>query len=117
MSTVARTAVIAGTATAVSNKVSASGQAKAQAKAAQQQQQQAAAEAAAAEQQAALTAQDELANLKTQLEGLQAQQADAAALGGPGAMMAQMQQLAELKQAGMLTDEEFAAMKAKLLAG
>jgi hypothetical protein len=102
----ARTAVISGTATAVSNKVSAKG--TAQAAAAQQQ---------PTTEHAAASAQGEIDQVKSQLAALQAQQAETAALGGSGAMTAQLQQLVELRQAGMLTEEEFAAAKARLLAG
>ena len=79
LGTAARTAVIAGTATAVSGSV------------AQKQQ--------AATQQAA-----------TQ----QAQAAPATAAGTD--LMSQLQQLASMHQAGVLSDAEFAAAKAKLLA-
>ena len=103
LSTMARTAVIAGTATAVSNKVAHAGAAKAAAK------QQAAQEAAAS--------QGQIEQLQGQLAGMQAQQAETAALGSAGATMAQLQQLAQIKESGMLTDEEFATMKARLLAG
>ena len=106
MSTMARTAVIAGTATAVSNKVAHAGAAKA---AAGQQQQ--------AAQQAAAAAQGDMAQMQAQLAGLQAQQAETAALGDSGAMMAQLQLLIQLKEGGMLTDEEFSQAKARLLAG
>jgi predicted cobalt transporter CbtA len=94
---VARTAVIAGTATAVSNRVSRRQgerwQTQAEAEAYEQQQQ-----AAAYQQQAAAAA---------------AAQAPAA----PSAddKMAKLQQLGELKAAGVLTEEEFAAEKAKIL--
>jgi hypothetical protein len=97
---VARTAVIAGTATAVSNRVSRRQgerwQTQAEAEAYEQQQQ-----ALAYQQQAA---------------------AAAAAQAPPPASpqddkMAKLQQLGELKAAGVLTEEEFAAEKAKILAG
>ncbi len=106
LSTMARTAVIAGTATAVSNKVNQAGAARA----AGRQHQQAA-------QQAAVSAQGQIEELQGQLAGMQAQQAETAALGGGGAMMAQLQQLVQLKESGMLTDEEFSQAKARLLAG
>jgi hypothetical protein len=100
LGTVARTAVVAGTATAVVGGVSGRQQAKAQqaadAQAYQQEQQQAAMEAAA--QQAA------------------AQQQAAAPAAAPAAdPIAELERLAQLKQQGILTDEEFAAAKAKLL--
>jgi hypothetical protein len=82
---VARTAVIAGTATTVSNRVSRrQGQRWAQ----QEQPQEAPAPAA-----------------------------PAPAGGGDGSMLDQLKQLGELKDQGILTEEEFAAQKAKLLAG
>ena len=103
----ARTAVVAGTATAVSGAVSGKQQAAAQQQAeaqqyeAQQQQaamQQAAADAVAAQQAAAPAA------------------APAAASGaGSSDVIAQLQQLADLKAQGVLSDEEFANAKAKLL--
>jgi hypothetical protein len=96
MGTVARTAVIAGTATAVSGRVAAKQQAGAQQ----------AADAAAYQQQQQ-----------------QAQQAPppppapAPAAGGMNdAAIAQLKSLAELHQQGILTDEEFSAQKAKILA-
>lgn len=109
--TVARTAVIAGTATAVSRGVSGAMDDRAQ-----EQQQQEAAEQAAFESQA------EIQQLQNQMAAMQAQQAQQSveAQAPPPAsndLMAQLQQLAQLKEAGALTDEEFAAAKAKLLAG
>ena len=90
---VARTAVIAGTATAVSNRVS---RRQANRWSAQEEQQYAA-------------------------QQYQQQQAAAAAAPAPAAapqedMVAQLKQLAELKDQGILTEEEFAAQKAKILA-
>ena len=102
LSTVARTAVIAGTATAVSNSVNTRAAADARAR---------------QEHVAAQPAPGELEQVKAQLAGLQAQELDAAAHAGPGAMMAHLQQLAQLRESGMLNDEEFTAAKAKLLAG
>ena len=98
--TAARTAVVAGTATAVvggmSHHQAEKAQTQADAAAYQQQQQQAAMEQAA--QQAA------------------AQQAAAAPAAAPAAdPVAQLQELAKLKEQGILTDEEFAAQKAKIL--
>jgi hypothetical protein len=87
---VARTAVIAGTATTVSNRVSRrQGQRWSQ----QEAQQQAAAPAPAPE----------------------AAPAPAAAPGGETSLIDQLKQLGELKSQGILTEEEFAAQKAKLL--
>jgi hypothetical protein len=100
--TVARTAVIAGTATAVSNKVTQ----RQYNKAAQQEQQQYA-------NQAAVSNQAEIDQMQAQMAAMQAQQVQAAA--SPPDLTAKLQQLAELKAAGVLSDEEFAAAKAKLL--
>jgi outer membrane protein OmpA-like peptidoglycan-associated protein len=96
LGTAARTAVVAGTATAVVGGVSHRQQEKAQqasdAQAYQQMQQQQAMEAAA--QQAA---------------------APAAAPAPAPDPIAELERLAQLKQQGILTDEEFAAAKAKVL--
>ena len=92
---IAKTAVVAGTATAVSNRVS-----RRQAnKWAAQDQQQADQEQAAEEE--------------------QAPPAEPAAPAAPTQddMLNQLQKLGELKAAGVLTEEEFAAQKAKILAG
>jgi Short C-terminal domain len=101
LGTVARTAVVAGTATAVVGGVSRHQQAKAEqaadAQAYQQEQQQAAMEAAA--QQAAA-------------QQAAAQQAAAPAAADP---IAELEKLAQLKAQGVLSDEEFAAAKAKVL--
>jgi hypothetical protein len=105
----ARTAVVAGTATAVVGGMSRHQQAKAQqaadAQAYQDQQQQAAMQAEIAAQVAAQTAQ------------APAPAAPAAAPGAAAAgdTVAQLQQLAALKEQGILTEEEFAAQKAKIL--
>jgi hypothetical protein len=107
LGTVARTAVIAGTATAVSRGVSGAMDSKAQA--AQQQQ---------AANQAALDTQAQLAALQAP-QVAQAQPAPApapAAAAGTGTdLIGQLQQLAQLKEAGVLTDAELQAAKAKLL--
>jgi hypothetical protein len=100
--TVARTAVIAGTATAVSNRVSD----RHYNKQAEQQQAQMA-------DQAALSNQQEIAQMEAQMQAMQAQQLQAAA--SPPDLTAKLQQLAELKASGVLSDQEFAAAKAKLL--
>jgi hypothetical protein len=107
--TMARTAVIAGTATAVSGSVqrsqAASADAAAQSQAREQQQQQVIAQEAAAEQ-AAQAAQD-------------AQAAQAAPPPPPPApgddLIASLERLGALRTQGLLTDEEFVAAKAKLL--
>jgi Short C-terminal domain len=83
----ARTAVIAGTATAVSNRVS-----KRQGERWQEQEQQAAVQAQMA---------------PAQMEPSPAQ--------GGGSMIDQLKELGELKAQGILTEEEFAAQKAKIL--
>jgi hypothetical protein len=98
----ARTAVIAGTATATSNRINA--------RAAAQSPQH-------GERAPVAAAQSELGQIQEQLTALQAQQAEVAALGEPGAMIAQLQQLGKLKESGLLTDEEFSAAKARLIAG
>lgn len=112
MNTMARTAVVAGTATVVSNKVSTAGAAKAQAQA---QQQAAAAEAqqAALQQAAQQAAQEELARMQSTMQTQEATIATSQA----GSTIEKLKELAQLKDAGMLTDEEFAAAKAKVLAG
>jgi hypothetical protein len=99
----ARTAVVAGTATAVSGRV-----------AGKQQQQ-------AMQAQAAAQAHDEQVRAQAMAE-MQAQQTVQAAPPPPPAAapagddtMAQLQQLAAMKAQGILTDAEFAAAKAKLL--
>jgi hypothetical protein len=84
----ARTAVIAGTATAVSNRVS-----KRQGERWAEQEQDAAIQAQAAP----------------------GQMAPAPAAGGGSSMIDQLKELGELKAQGILTEEEFAAQKAKLL--
>jgi hypothetical protein len=104
----ARTAVIAGTATAVSHSVSSSMQSAAEAKALQEQaKMDAAVQRAMAEQQAAAPA-------PAPAPVIQAAPAQAA----PAAddILTKLTELAKLKEAGFLTDEEFAAAKAKLLA-
>jgi hypothetical protein len=97
---VARTAVIAGTATAVSKGVSGAMDTSAQQRAAAEQQ-----KIDAAVQQA--------------LAGQQVQatqpQAPPAAADASDSRIAKLQQLAELKREGILTDDEFAAEKARIL--
>jgi|SRR5690242_21538705 hypothetical protein len=99
----ARTAVVAGTATAVAGGVASHQQNKAdqaaEAQAWEAQQQQAAMEAAAAQ----------------AVANAQAAPPPAPAGGGGGDLMAQLNQLATLHAQGILSDEEFAAGKAKLL--
>ena len=99
----ARTAVVAGTATAVHGAVSGNKQSK-----------QAAADEQAAANQAAFDSQAQLAEMQTQ----QAAATAAAAAPAPVAeddMMAKLKQLADLHTAGVLSDEEFTAAKARIL--
>ena len=104
--TMARTAVVAGTASAVVGASQRSQQAKVE---------------AGAQQQAALQAtaqtQADVAAMQAQVAQLQAA-APAAGAAAPETtdITAQLMKLAELKGAGVLSDEEFAAAKAKLLA-
>ena len=103
----ATTAVVAGTATAVSGGMrrhqAENANQAAEAQAYEQQQQQAAMQAAA--QQAA-----------AQQAAMAPPPAPAAGGLSPDAM-AQLQQLAQMKDQGILTEEEFAAQKAKILGG
>jgi hypothetical protein len=97
--TMARTAVIAGTATAVSGGVARRQQAKAQ-------------EAADAE------AYQEMQREQQYAAAAPPPPAPAApAAGGAGDTIAQLKELATLKDQGILTDEEFAAQKARILGG
>lgn len=108
--TMARTAVIAGTATAVSGNVQRRQMGRAQD--AQDQQY--------AEQQAAAQQQQEMVDQAAAQAAaqVQAQQAAAAPAAAPQTdVIAQLKQLADLKAAGVLDDAEFAAAKAKVLAG
>lgn len=104
----ARTAVIAGTATAVAKGVSGSMDAHAQQQADQQ-----------SAQQAAVDNQAQMQDMQQQMAAMQAQQAGQAvgapAAGGGDDMMAKLQQLGSLHDSGILDDAEFAAAKAKLL--
>lgn len=114
--TAATTAVVAGTATAVSKGVSGSMDNAAMSKQQQMEQQQVA-------QTAANQTQAELEQMKAQLAAMQAQQlqadqAQATTAAAPSAqpdLITQLQQLAQLKQAGALSEYEFQAAKAKLL--
>ena len=95
LGTMARTAVVAGTATAVSDGVS-----RRSAQRADEQAQSQAAQSQAAQYQAA------------QYQATQQQQQAAAT---PGDTMAKIRELAEMRSQGLLTDEEFAAAKAQIL--
>ncbi|WP_029254048.1 SHOCT domain-containing protein [Paraoerskovia marina] len=109
--TMARTAVISGTATAVSggvqrrqmNRQQANYEEQQRAAAEEQARMQAAAQQAAAQQAAA-----------QQVTAAQAP-AQVTSAGGGDDLMAQLERLAQLKSSGILSDAEFAAAKAKLL--
>lgn len=88
LGTMARTAVVAGTATAVSDSVSRRGAQRADERAQSQAAQYQAAQSQASQQQAAAT---------------------------PGDTMAKIRELADMRSQGLLTDEEFAAAKAQVL--
>ena len=117
--TMARTAVIAGTATAVSGSVqrkqAASADQAAQAQAAEQEQQQVMAQQAAAEQ----AAQAAQAAPPAPAAPVTAPAAPAPAAPAPAApgddLIASLERLGALHTQGLLTDEEFGAAKAKLL--
>ncbi|WP_314502817.1 SHOCT domain-containing protein [uncultured Microbacterium sp.] len=101
----ARTAVVAGTATAVSGSVQRHQQDKAQGQYEQQQYE-------ASQQQAQI---DAAAQAAAAQYAQPAAPAPAAAPAGGTDLVAELQKLASLKDAGILSDEEFAAAKAKLL--
>lgn len=98
----ARTAVVAGTATAVSGSVARHQQKRDQEQYEQQQYE-------AQQQQAAMNAAAQQAVAQQQAA------APAAAPAGGTDVVAELQKLAALKQQGILSDDEFAAAKAKLL--
>ena len=107
----ARTAVVAGTATAVSGGMRNRSANK-----------QAAAEDQAAANQAAYESQAQMDDMQAQMDDMQAEQAPApqpapAPAPAPAAddTMGQLQRLADMKTAGLLTDAEFSSAKAKLL--
>ena len=112
----ARTAVVAGTATAVSNRVSRrqanrwSQQEYDQQQQYQASQQQAAMDAAAAQ----AVANQQAAQQASAQQAYLTQTAPPAASGGTD-VVAELQKLAALQQSGVLTADEFAAAKAKLL--
>jgi len=116
--TMARTAVVAGTASAVVNHGNQRRDARQQAANEDQQSQaqmadmqtqldQANAEKQAAAQQAAI---DKAVNERMAQQG-----ASVPAQAGPDDTMAKLQKLADMKSQGLLSDQEFAAMKGKLL--
>lgn len=102
--TMAATAVVAGTAGAVHHR---------------QQQRWANQDAQQMANQQAYDNQAQMDQMQQQLAQMQAQQAQAAVAPQAAApapdMMAQLNQLAQMKSAGILTEEEFQAAKAKLL--
>jgi hypothetical protein len=105
LGTMARTAVVAGTANATINTMNRRHTARAQSSADAQ-----------AAQRAALESQAQLADLQAQMAAAPPPPpAPAPASGGDDDLMAQLQQLADMRQAGILDDAEFAAAKAKLL--
>ena len=79
-----------------------------------------------AAQQAAFDSQQQIAEMQAQMNAMQAQQAApppppapapvAAAPAAAPDLMTELSKLADLKNAGILTEEEFSAAKAKLLA-
>ena len=101
----ARTAVVAGTATAVSGGIQRHQQEKAQNQYEQQQYE-------AMQQQEAMNAAAQQAVAQQQAA---AAQAPPAAPAGGTDVVAELQKLAALKEQGILSDDEFAAAKAKLL--
>lgn len=107
--TVARTAAVAGTAAVTTHAVSSHYQKQA---------------AAAQADQLAVQEADQVAELQQQVASLQAQQVQDAvpapatpAPAGGSDLMSQLTQLAQMKDAGILSEAEFEAAKAKLLAG
>jgi putative oligomerization/nucleic acid binding protein len=112
LGTMARTAVIAGTANATVNAMNAKGAAKQQAA----HQQAAAAQAAAAE---AAATQARLAALEQQATAAAPAPAALEAPAAPAGddLIARLQQLAELRSAGILNDAEFEQAKARILGG
>jgi sortase (surface protein transpeptidase) len=119
--TMARTAVVAGTATVAVKGVSGAMDSHAQAQQQEAQQQQ-------AQQQQAQQSQADMQQMQAQMQEMQAQLAQQqqpvappvqAPMAAPdsASVTAQLQQLAQLKESGVLTNEEFQAAKAKILGG
>src|SRR5690349_13225680 len=108
---IARTAAIAGTATAVSNRVS---RRQAGRWAAKDQQAEEAQQAQYAQKQPQYAQQPPQ---YAQPQYAQPQYAPPPAAPSTNDMLEQLQKLGELKEAGVLTDAEFQAQKAKILAG
>ena len=104
----ARTAVVAGTATAVSGSVQRHQAEKQQSQYEQQQYE-------AQQQQAQMNAAAQQAVAQQQAAGGAAGGGAPAAASGGTDIVAELQKLGALKEQGILTDDEFAAAKAKLL--
>lgn len=104
--TMARTAVIAGTASATVGAVNHHQDAKAQAAADQQ-----------AGQQQAMQSQAEMDAMQQQLAAQQAAQQAQPAAPSTDDVMATLTKLGALHDSGVLSDEEFASAKAKVLSG
>lgn len=109
--TMARTAVIAGTATAVAGGVSSRRNRKSQEQATQAQANQAATESQA-----------QLAEMQSQMDEMKAKQAPdepapAVPPGDTDDLIEELTKLGDLKASGILTDAEFAAAKARILGG
>jgi hypothetical protein len=106
--TMARTAVVAGTASAVVNRSNDRRDARQQAAYQDQQDQQ--------DQQ---NQQQQMADMQAQLDQMNAEKQAAATVPPPASAgddtMAKLQKLADMKSQGLLSDQEFAAMKGKLL--
>lgn len=110
--TMARTAVVAGTASATVNAINGRAQQKAMA---QQQ--------ASDQQQSVAEMQQQMAQMQQQMAQAQpapasapaAAAAPAASAAAGGDVMAELEKLSQMKAAGILSDEEFTAAKAKLL--
>lgn len=102
--TMARTAVVAGTATAVSGGVARRQQARAE-------------QAADAEAYQEMQREQQYAAAAPPPPPPPAPAPAPPAAGGAGDTIAQLKELAALKEQGILTDEEFAAQKARILGG
>lgn len=104
--TMARTAVVVGTASAVAGGISHHQQAKAN-------------EAAQDQQLADMQQQEQIDAVAQQLAAQQATMPPPAPQAAPATtdLVSQLKQLADLRDAGILTEDEFNAQKAKILAG
>jgi hypothetical protein len=118
----ARTAVVAGTATVTAKAVGGSMDSHAQAQQAQQDQQMAQQEQMQQLQMQQQQLQQQQEAQYAQMQQMQPQQMQSQQMPAPAAvrpasadLTTQLQQLAQLKESGILSDEEFQAAKAKLL--